>query len=372
MSHTLKRKADELDDSDDEEPMLGRQVLPVANLPDNFHGVPMDGLQYLFTVRRDARLLPHVKRVVNPYEVPEVPPPSTTQISGPGEEFARIGILPSEEWRETFLRRFKNFRKNSTQPTIHVHIPDSSTKLIPDKKERDLWWAFLAGRPESEWNPPRKPKQPKLSRWQQRDLQKQSITEDVSVSLPYDVGDLSYVVPETTLSESAASNNEAEVAPLDSSASAPTAASREQAAVTQTPGTIMEEPQNGSTMYSPREPTPVLLQRVDHKYAMHLLMYFGHWIDRRLAQGSLPYTDITQAHGRWIFSLLSRVDDWISSDEISQLRTLARGCMGLVAERRRSPPAAREADAAITGLWGQTDLWVDANSMLSKIEPEVS
>lgn len=51
MSHTLKRKADEIDDSDDEEPMLGRQVLPVANLPDNFHDVPMDGLQYLFTVR---------------------------------------------------------------------------------------------------------------------------------------------------------------------------------------------------------------------------------------------------------------------------------------------------------------------------------
>ncbi len=129
------------------------------------------------------------------------------------------------------------------------------------------------------------------------------------------------------------------------------------------------------------------------KYAMHLLMYFGHWIDRRLEQGSLPYTDITQAHGRWIFSLLSRVDDWISSDEISQLRTLARGCMGLVAEgRRRRPPAAREADAgeteedsiiideracwmivtAITGLWGQTDLWMDAESMLSKIEPEVA
>ena len=51
MSHTLKRKADESDDSDEEEPMLGRQVLPVANLPDTFDGVPMDGLQYLFTVR---------------------------------------------------------------------------------------------------------------------------------------------------------------------------------------------------------------------------------------------------------------------------------------------------------------------------------
>lgn len=30
---------------------------------------------------------------------------------------------------------------------------------MPETKERDLWWAFLAGKPETEWNPPRKPKQ---------------------------------------------------------------------------------------------------------------------------------------------------------------------------------------------------------------------
>lgn len=47
----MKRKADELEDEDEEEPMLGRQVLPVANLPDTFNGVSMDGMQYLFTVR---------------------------------------------------------------------------------------------------------------------------------------------------------------------------------------------------------------------------------------------------------------------------------------------------------------------------------
>lgn len=46
-----KRKYSELDDSDDEEPTLGRQVLPVANLPEDFDGEPEDGMQYLFTVR---------------------------------------------------------------------------------------------------------------------------------------------------------------------------------------------------------------------------------------------------------------------------------------------------------------------------------
>jgi hypothetical protein len=39
------------DDDDDEEPLLGRQSLPVANLPDDFNGIPMDGMEYLFTVR---------------------------------------------------------------------------------------------------------------------------------------------------------------------------------------------------------------------------------------------------------------------------------------------------------------------------------
>ena len=70
-----KRKRDEFDDSDEEEPTLGKQVLPVANLPVDFDGVPLDGLQHLFTVRyvsdatahgesriyllrRDARMLP--------------------------------------------------------------------------------------------------------------------------------------------------------------------------------------------------------------------------------------------------------------------------------------------------------------------------
>jgi hypothetical protein len=30
--------------------------------------------------------------------------------------------------------------------------------MIPDKKNRDAWWAFLEGAPESVWNPPRSTK----------------------------------------------------------------------------------------------------------------------------------------------------------------------------------------------------------------------
>jgi Survival motor neuron (SMN) interacting protein 1 (SIP1) len=48
-----KRKREEYESSD-EEPLLGRQVLPVADLPDDFDGEPLDGAQYLFTVRYAA------------------------------------------------------------------------------------------------------------------------------------------------------------------------------------------------------------------------------------------------------------------------------------------------------------------------------
>jgi hypothetical protein len=52
-----KRKWEAFDDSDDEEPLLGRQILPVANLPEDFNGIPADGMQYLFTVRYAVRVL---------------------------------------------------------------------------------------------------------------------------------------------------------------------------------------------------------------------------------------------------------------------------------------------------------------------------
>jgi Survival motor neuron (SMN) interacting protein 1 (SIP1) len=60
-----------------------------------------------------------------------------------------------------------NPSQNVNQPTIHIHLtPETERRmLMPEKKERDLWWAFLAGKPESDWNPPKMPKQtPKFSK----------------------------------------------------------------------------------------------------------------------------------------------------------------------------------------------------------------
>jgi len=47
----MKRKYDELDEFESEEVSLGKQILPVAELPADFDDEPADGMQYLFTVR---------------------------------------------------------------------------------------------------------------------------------------------------------------------------------------------------------------------------------------------------------------------------------------------------------------------------------
>lgn len=114
-------------------------------------------------------------------------------------------------------------------------------------------------------------------------------------------------------------------------------------------------------------------------------MYFAHWINLYLEEDALRKYTVTETHARWIFVLLSRVDDYISADETSTLRSLARGCIGLIKERRAaaSMESALEADTqvssgmiaeascwiivtAVIGVWAQRDLWQDAEVMLSK------
>ena len=300
--------------------------------------------------------------------------------------------------------------QNSVQPTIHIHIPDSNAKIMPDKKERDLWWAFLAGRPESEWNPPKKPKQPKLSRWQQHNLKKAAREfgdEMREASLPYDVG--------SSTAEQDVTSNASHMGPHGPDGILDRPPSHGVSAVQPSLDGVPSGEVDEVLAYTPREPTPILFQHIDHvrrvfpfdfncscilqRYAIHLLMYFGHWINVRLEGGTLPHTDLAPPHARWMFSLLSRVDDWISGDETSLLRNLARSCVELIAERRRKRSAAvstgveasdvggggaaedaAQADessfwmvvAAIAGVWGQRDLWADAEGILSRVPSPAS
>ncbi len=119
-------------------------------------------------------------------------------------------------------------------------------------------------------------------------------------------------------------------------------------------------------------------------------MYFGHWINLYLEQPQHTGSRITETHARWIFVLLSRVDDYVSADETSQLRTLARACMGLLKWSLLPSHDASEGNkcsgvgmmngthmsagscwmviTAVTGIWGQRDLWYDAEDMLKELD----
>ena len=89
-----------------------------------------------------------------------------------------------------------------------------------------------------------------------------------------------------------------------------------------------------------------------------------------------------------MFALLSRVDEHLSSDELSTLRGLARACIAFIKDLNKNDVAVKSegevgprwvgdpADAPlderacwivvaiISDFWGQKDLWMDAESAL--------
>ncbi|KAF8663443.1 hypothetical protein AX16_001013 [Volvariella volvacea WC 439] len=358
---SLKRKFNEYLDSDEEEPAFGKQILPVADLPDDFDGEPMDGMQYLFLVRRDARALPHVTRVENPYEMPEAPPPAP-RITG------EHPAIPTAEWRSLFVRRFQSFRQNINQPTIHVHIPpDRCRKLMPDTVERDLWWKFLAGEPESVWNPPKVQKQKK----KRKGSQGMRAWDDPGVD-------------NAPTEEVWHIDEEGQVA-LKYAESVDDCVQIKSAEPTANVGADSVE-QVRQEVLRAREPSMTLLKEIDHKMALHLLMYFTHWMNLYLQNTALPTYRLTEAHARWIFVLLSRVDDYLTADEMHLLRNLARGCLGTLKENVRQRLLASSGPtqdnmtiqiserscwmiiSLVVGIWAQRDLWMDAEDAISDVE----
>ncbi|KAJ7129466.1 hypothetical protein C8R44DRAFT_776863 [Mycena epipterygia] len=353
-----KRKRD--DTSDEEDMSFGRQILPVANLPETFEGTPEDGMQYLFTVRRDARHLPHVTRVPNPYEVPEWPPHPPSDILP-----AAHPALPSPEWRTLFETRYRNFRKNIAQPTIHVHQParSDSRKLMPDVKERDLWWAFLSGRPAAEWDLPKKPKQSQSARRFQRGM-RAFADDDSSMATPsvgFSGGEALEMRPMNDVTEARSQ------LPTPSGTPAPIEHDAEHLVLPRHPI------EGGTPIYKPREPTPSLLRLIDQRMALHLLMYFTHWTNLHIQPEKL--CRVTQTHARWIFVLLSRIDDFISADDMHLLRNLARAYLTLLKDLTHSKITLVSEDdinagccwliiSTVVGIWGQRDLWMDAEEMI--------
>ncbi|TFK28899.1 hypothetical protein FA15DRAFT_664999 [Coprinopsis marcescibilis] len=375
-SSSSKRKRNSYeDDSDDEVASYGKQILPVAALPYNFDGEPQDGLEYLFTVRRDAQRLPGITRVPNPYEG-QNPLPDAVVLNG------NHPSLPSKEWCDLLETRFKNLRTNLNQPTIFVgptHEPNR--RYMPDKKERDLWWAYLEGKAESEWNVPKNSKR-------QQKRQQHHQRKDAGMRAWADEPE-EMVVPEMIIYESALLNDDEgeveEALSIDPAEGLPTPSG--------TPGPSTESPprlgQSSTATPTgpprPREPSTTLLKLIDEPTALHLLMYFTHWMNTHVQNPEADIFPQREHHARWIFALLSRVDDYVSPDDMNLLRNVARACLALLKlliEQRIMPRigSSRSATiedrmterscwiliAIIVHVWKQRDLWMDAESILSQ------
>ncbi|KAI0307188.1 hypothetical protein B0F90DRAFT_1686026 [Multifurca ochricompacta] len=353
-SQKRKREGEHVGGGDgDDAPYGPRQILPVANLPIDFDSEPADGMQYLFTVRRNARRLPSVTRVANPYARIS-PPLAQSEVRASTETQGDVeppSLLPSKEWRSEFERHFRNFRGNTSQPIVQPRSAGPLERMMPDRKNRDAWWAFIEGAPESVWNPPRM-----VGQGTECNLQWHAAAQPCCI---------------TTFDN---------VAPQ-----------------------------------RPRELSSALLFQLDHRFSLHLVMYFTHWFNSYLDSldgnskknndtSTTAYTP-TDVHMRWVFALLTRVDIFCSADEISCLRNLARACQALISVVRRrnmksSPlsayykrpgrsietdPSKTETNVvmspensfgtlsecsmwfvfcAVASVWGQRDLWSDAEEAL--------
>jgi hypothetical protein len=140
-------------------------------------------------------------------------------------------------------------------------------------------------------------------------------------------------------------------------------------------------------------------------------MYFTYWFNLYLesldSSGNSTTTYApTDVHLRWVFALLTRVDLFCTADEIGSLRNLARACLALISAVRRaetggtptSAPCKREDGdtetetgttpeveakvnpssktlsecsmwvvfCTVTNIWGQRDLWDEAEQALSR------
>lgn len=84
---------------------------------------------------------------------------------------------------------------------------------------------------------------------------------------------------------------------------------------------------------------------------------------------------VTQTHARWIFFLLSRIDDYISADDQHLLRNLARAYLALLKDLIHSKTEGGSVDeidprccwliiSTVVGIWGQRDLWMDAEDII--------
>jgi len=123
----------------------------------------------------------------------------------------------------------------------------------------------------------------------------------------------------------------------------------------------------------------LLIEESVQKTALHLLMYFTHWIQLYLKAPEQGDYVPTESHARWIFALFSRIDDQISADDMNLLRNLARVCLRLLEDIKKKLSLTETSNnlrmgeiscwfivTLVADVWRQRDLWTDAETILAK------
>lgn len=167
--HKKRRYSDQASESASTyDEAFGIQSLPVAILPDDFSGDPLDGEQYLAVVRREAKSAPSVFFAShNPYAVssPEASSSAipidtlsdsiaaTPTTNKPSDDL----LMPSSEWRTAFEQQFKNAREALSNPPLE---PVKLTKDdLPKITNTSAWYAWIHGRPPPPTSPEEAEKQ---------------------------------------------------------------------------------------------------------------------------------------------------------------------------------------------------------------------
>ncbi|SPO31950.1 uncharacterized protein UTRI_06674_B [Ustilago trichophora] len=169
-----KRRYDDDDDNNNNnntptrDDSFGIQSLPVATLPDDFTGEPIDGEQYLAVVRREAAAAPGVFFAEhNPYAEPSPLSPPTIPQEIAAKEFGPVSkeskqdndnlCMPTSEWQSTFILHFKNARESlSNPPTQPVKLTKDD---LPKLTNTNAWYAWIHGRPPPPTSPAEAEKQ---------------------------------------------------------------------------------------------------------------------------------------------------------------------------------------------------------------------
>lgn len=138
---------------------------------------------------------------------------------------------------------------------------------------------------------------------------------------------------------------------------------------------------------APIRPTPAIMARFTVKQILSLLTHLPYWIMIPLSGSEVHHLSpvlpaLSPTLSQWCFAALAKLELWLTSDEISVLRTLARASIASITLRRmrmlssqpHMPVIDTEAEsgawtvvAIVAGVWGQNDLWQAAEQALASL-----